>query len=276
MVWKGKTAIVTGAGSGIGQAIARELGSLGMNVACCGRRQALLDETVALIREDGGKAAAWSVDVCQSKEVSTMVEEVVARWDSIDLLLNNAGRHGDIGPMWTRDPEDWWADVDVNLRGTFLCCRAVLLSMLKQDTGLIVNISGGGDVGARPFGSSYACSKAAVLRLTDSLAGEVRQTGKDNIIVLAFNPGLTRTAMTEGLFQSEDTGEWMPMFQERFRSQQVHEPSYVAKVLAKLIDAAGPSLSGRAIHISDPLDTILTEQTGLKEDALFLRRVSWE
>ena len=272
MTWKGKTAIVTGAGTGIGRAVAGQLAGLGMRVALCGRRETPLKETAAVIGKQGGTSEVYPVDVTEPSEVASMVKSVAAQWGTVDLLINNAGRHGTIGPLWTQEPDTWWADLEVNLRGTMLCCHGVLSHMIQQGTGMIVNISGGGDVTARPFGSSYATSKTAVLRLTDSLAGELRQTGNEGIVVFAFNPGLTRTPMTETIVESEAAAEWMPMFAERFESGQVQEPDYAAERLLQVITQAGPGLSGRILHISDPLETILADQDTL-DDELYLRRV---
>lgn len=273
MTWKDKTAIVTGAGTGIGRAVAQQLAGLGMRVALCGRRQEPLEETAASIQKQRGTARIYSVDVTDPTAVETMVASVAAEWGTVDLLINNAGRHGTIAPLWLQDPEDWWADLEVNVRGTMLCCRYVLPHMIQQGNGMIVNISGGGDISARPFGSSYASSKTAVLRLTDSLAGELQQTGHSDIIVLAFNPGLTRTAMTESIVESRGADQWMPVFGERFASGQVQEPAYAGERLLQVVTQAGPALSGRILHISDPLDRILAEQDSLG-DELYLRRTA--
>ncbi len=276
MTWKGKTAIVTGAGTGIGRAVAQQLAGLGIRVALCGRRQEPLEETAASIQEQGGTAQIYSVDVTDPTAVETMVASVAAEWGAVDLLINNAGRHGTIGPLWTQDPEDWWADMKVNMRGTMLGCRYVLPQMIQQGSGMIVNISGGGAVAPRPFGISYASSKAAVLRLTDSLAEELRQRDHGNIIVLAFNPGLTRTAMTETIVDSPEAEQWLPVFGELFASGQVHEPAYNAERLLQVVTKAEPALSGCILQISDPLETILEDQAASAEELHLRRRTSWE
>ncbi len=274
MKWKGKTAIVTGAGSGIGRAIAGQLGAMGMRVACCGRRERALEETAVVIEKLGGDADIFPLDLLVADQVNHMVDSVIARWGTVDVLINNAGRHGSVGPLWTLDPDDWWADLEVNLLGTFHCCQQVLPQMCQQGTGLIVNISGGGDVQSRPFGSSYACSKAAVLRLTDSLAEELHTMGYGRVTVLAFNPGFTRTAMTEAIAASSEAAQWMPMFAERFRSGQVQKPEDAAERLVRFVSQAGPALSGRVFHIDDPLEAILDQQDSLADEDFFLRRRS--
>lgn len=244
-----------------------------MRVACCGRRKPALEETARIVDELGGEAGIHPLDIQKAEQVLNMVQSVVARWDTVDMLINNAGRHGAVGPLWALDPEDWWADLEVNLLGTLHCCRQVLPQMRQQGTGHIINISGGGDVQSRPFGSSYACSKAAVLRLTDSLAEELEAMGHRGITVLAINPGFTRTAMTEEIAASSNAAQWMPMFAERFRDGQVQEPDDVARRLVWFVSLAEPALSGRVFHIDDDLEAILEQQDSLGKDDYRLRRL---
>ena len=136
MELSGAAVIVTGAGSGIGRALAREFARQGSRVACVGRRRDDLDETIRSIEAEGGVALAVPTDVTLRAEVGNMVETVLDRFGGVDLLFNNAGSFGAVGPVWEMDPDAWWQDVTINLLGTFLCSQAVLPHMRAQDRGV--------------------------------------------------------------------------------------------------------------------------------------------
>ncbi|HPP11947.1 MAG TPA: SDR family NAD(P)-dependent oxidoreductase, partial [bacterium] len=138
MELKGKTVIVTGAGRGIGRALALEFGRQGCKVACCARNRTEIEETANMIKKEGGEAMAIAVDITSPEQVKKMVAEVVKAWGRIDILFNNAGSFQAIGPLWEVDPEVWWHDVTVNLRGVMLCCQAVLPGMIHNKSGRII------------------------------------------------------------------------------------------------------------------------------------------
>ena len=117
----------------------------------------------------------------------------------VDLLTNNAASFYAIGPIWEVDPDAWWHDIEVNVRGTFNCCRAVLPRMLERRSGRIINLTGGGTGTSFPHGSGYGTSKAGVLRFTESVSDTLKGSG---VRMFAMDPGLVRTAMTE--FQMTD------------------------------------------------------------------------
>ena len=140
----GMTAIVTGAGSGIGRELALEFARADANVVCCGRTESSLHETVALIENHGGVGAVAKTDVSQWEQVQEMVHFTLQKFGRIDVVFNNAGSFQYVGPVWEADPKAWWEDVTINLYGSMLCCRAVLPHMMKQDSGIIINMDGGG------------------------------------------------------------------------------------------------------------------------------------
>jgi len=271
---QGKVALVTGAGTGIGRRMAVELAKAGAAVVCGGRRQSFLEATVEEIQGCGGQGMPVSVDVRDAESVREMVDAALKRFGPIDILVNNAGRHGGIGPLWEQDPVDWWTDLEVNLLGTMLCCRAVIPAMAAQGEGFILNISGGGAVDPRPFGSSYGCSKAAVLRLTDSLAEELQQAGHGSVVALAFNPGLTRTSMTEAIGDSAEAARWMPFFPRMMEEGRARQPQEVAKTAVMIIRGAGSALAGRMLHMDDAIADIISGQEALAgTDHYFLKRM---
>ena len=129
MYLKNKVVIVTGAGSGVGRALALEFGGVGARVVCVARRAERIQETAATIAADGGVALVVQADVTNIVQVEQMVSQTLDAFCQIDVLFNNAGSFGAIGAVWEVDPELWWHDVTVNLRGIMLCCRSVLPHM---------------------------------------------------------------------------------------------------------------------------------------------------
>jgi len=199
MKLRDKVAIVTGAGRGIGKAIALTFASEGADLTVVSRTVNEVERTAREVRKLGRRALALKVDVSNEDDVRRMVEETLNVFSGIDILVNNAGILGPVGPLHENDVKEWVETVYINLIGTFLCCRAVLPVMIKQRSGKIINLSGGGAVYPKPYFSAYACSKAAVVRLTETLAEEVK---KYNIQVNAIAPGAVKTKMVEQMVEA--------------------------------------------------------------------------
>lgn len=190
-----KVAIVTGAGRGIGRAVALRLASLGAAVVVNDVEEVGANETAAVISSAGGRAAVVLADISQSAEATRLVEEAVSLFKGMDILVNNAGITRD-GLILRMSDEDWDRVLNINLRGAFLCTRAVLKYMVRQRWGRIVNISSViGRIG-NAGQANYAASKAGLIGLTKSVAKEVASRG---ITVNAIAPGLIATAMTQKL-----------------------------------------------------------------------------
>jgi NAD(P)-dependent dehydrogenase (short-subunit alcohol dehydrogenase family) len=201
MKLKGRVAIVTGAGRGIGKAIALAFAREGANLTVVSRTLAEVEQTAREAEVFDVRVLPLRVDVSRAEEVDSMVEETLRRFGKIDVLVNNAGILGPIGLLVENDVKLWIETVHVNLIGTFLCCRAVLPHMMKRRSGKIINLSGGGAAYPKPRFSAYACSKAAVVRLTETLAEEVKDY---NIQVNAIAPGMVKTRMVEQIVESGD------------------------------------------------------------------------
>lgn len=208
MKLSGQVGIVTGAGRGIGTGIALALAREGMAVAVTSRNGDQLDHVVATIESEGGRAVAVVGDVADHADVQRVVRRAVEELGPVDLLVNNAGRgQQTFCPLWEADMQDWWDVLRVNLLGPALGCHVVLPGMLARGRGRIVTI--GSLTGARPHPTfaSYAVSKAAVMRLTDSLAMSLTGTG---VLVFELNPGLVHTTALDahpsifGLIPEED------------------------------------------------------------------------
>jgi len=186
---EGKVAVVTGAGSGIGHAIVIGLAGEGASIVVADVDGERAVAVAAKLEEAGAEALAVTVDVSQSDQVEAMIQATVDRFGRLDILVNNAGRaaRGFVSEM---DDEAWDKVIGVNLRGTFLCSRAVLRHMIPQRSGRIVNTASGLGLRGSPGGAVYGASKAAIINFTKSLAQEVARYG---ITVNAIAPGVTDT-----------------------------------------------------------------------------------
>jgi 3-oxoacyl-[acyl-carrier protein] reductase len=238
------TALVTGGGRGIGANIACELARAGMEVTVTGRTE---DEVRSVAAEIGGRALVGDV----SKR------EDVARWcgetGAVDLLVNNAGITGPEDPL--ADVDEWWHVFEVNVLGTYMCCRAWAPLMIERGGGRIVNVGSGSAYlpAQQPASTAYPASKAAVHRFSEVLAWSL---AKQNVFVFSISPGLVRTAMTEGHFG--DDAPWTP-------------PECAPRLVHALATGEFDRLAGRYLHAEhDPpeklrerIDAILADDTNV-------------
>jgi NAD(P)-dependent dehydrogenase (short-subunit alcohol dehydrogenase family) len=256
----GQVAIVTGGGRGIGKAIALGVAKAGASVAVVARSEDQLAETVREITELGSRAIAVAADVSDPVAVQEMVVEVEKSLGSVDLLVNNAGLAGPIGPTWETDPDAWWRCLEVNLRGPMLCSRAVLPRMIANGGGRIVNVASGAGTFAIPYLGAYVTSKTALIRFTEILALE---TSTHRIKVFAIEPGTIRTSMAEHALESEEGRRWLPWFGEIFQRGEDVPPDHAADLVVLLASGRADALSGRFLTIND--DVIgLAERAGDK------------
>ena len=172
----GQVALITGGGRGIGRMTALALARAGVKVAVAARSQDELDETVRLVEAQAGQAIAFALDVAEPAAVEHMVSETVGQLGPVDLLINNAAMTGKADQGWAL-ADDWWRVMEVNLRGPYLCARAVLPGMVARQRGRIINVSSNAGVRPTPPYSAYSTSKAALIRLTDSLAEMTQDQG---------------------------------------------------------------------------------------------------
>jgi NAD(P)-dependent dehydrogenase (short-subunit alcohol dehydrogenase family) len=243
----GQVAVVTGGGRGVGRAIVTALAERGMAVAVVGRSTSEIEEAAAEASALSGAALAVKADVTDRAAVERMASVVAAELGAVDLLVNNAGRAQAVGPPWLVDPESWWADVEVNLHGTFLCTHAVLQSMIARRRGRIVNVATLAAAVAYPFASGYASAKAAVLRYTDSLAAAAAPYG---VFVFAISPGLVRTRLLDEMAYSPAGRRWLPEFEDR---ADWVPASLAGSLVAELASGIADGLTGRFVHVSDDL-----------------------
>ena len=258
----GQVAIVTGGGRGFGREIARTLAQAGATVAVVARSYNQLSETVSLIENDGGHAIAITVDVSDQSAVQQTVDQVEQQLGSVGLLVNNAGRLTAIGPVWEVDPNEWWRDVEVNLRGAFLCSRAVLQRMVPRRKGRIINFTSA----AMPYLTGYDCSKVAITRFTHLLASETKDYG---ISVFAISTGPTPTEMMTHLLDSADGRKWFPEL--RGWAEQSWQPLELAGPLVTFL-ASGKAdvLTGRWVGPKDDLPELIRRIDEIEQDELYV------
>lgn len=192
---KNKTALVTGAGKGIGKAIALALAKEGVNVILVARTQEEIDSVAAKVRSLRVKALAVTADVADINSVNTAVEKALSKFGAIDILINNAGI-ASFGKFLELEPTDWERIIQVNLMGPYYVTRAVVPNMIERQTGDIINISSTAGLAGNAMTSAYSASKFALLGLTDSLMQEMR---KHNIRVTALTPSTVATDMAKEL-----------------------------------------------------------------------------
>ena len=265
---EGQAALVTGAGRGIGRAIALALGDAGAAVAACARSEDEVSGVAGQIEGRGGHALALRCDVTDRQEVEGMVAAVEEAIGPVDLLVNNAGRFGPVGPLAATDPDDWWQALEVNLRGPLYCARAVLPGMLARGRGRIVNVSSGVGFAAIPMLSAYVVSKTALYRLSENLAAETRGHG---VTVFAIDPGLVRTAISESALSCGEPGieQW---FTGAFANQEDVSPQSAAALVAYLASGAADALSGRNIDVSDDVAQMAARAAEIQEHDLYVLR----
>ncbi|WP_341899171.1 3-oxoacyl-[acyl-carrier-protein] reductase [Synechococcus sp. UW140] len=235
----GQTALVTGASRGIGKAVALELAAAGATVAVnYANSNAGADAVVAEITAQGGSAYALQADVSQEEEVNALVEAVIKRSGSLDVLVNNAGITRD-GLLMRMKTSDWQTVINLNLTGVFLCTRAVTRPMLKQKRGRIVNITSVVGLMGNAGQANYAAAKAGVIGFTRSSAKELASRG---ITVNAVAPGFIATDMTKDL-QAEALLAAIPLG----RYGEVAEVAGAVRFLAA--DPAAAYITGQVLQV---------------------------
>ena len=249
----GKVAVVTGAGGGIGRAVSLALARAGAKLSVIDLKPEPGEETVRLIRQQGGEARFICADVSSSDGVENYVRETVAAYGRIDVLMNNAGWEGVIKPI-TEYPDDVFDKVfAINTRGVFLGLKHVLRIMIAQKSGAIVNTSSGAGLTGTPNMVAYCASKHAVLGLTKTAALEVASHG---IRVNAVCPGPVATPMMVSIEEGLSPGAphlWRKQRFERIPDGRYAEPEEVANLMLYLASDMASHITGQSVVIDGGL-----------------------
>ena len=241
MSFAGKVAIVTGAGRGIGKAIALDLAQAGCDIAITNRTKELGDRTRAAVEALGRKCLAVQADVADVAAVDALVKQALEQLGRVDILVNNAGITKD-GLLLRMSPEDWRQVMAVNLDGMFYMTRAVVKPMVRQRSGRIVNLSSVVGFTGNAGQVNYASSKAAVIGFTKSVA---RELGSRNITCNAVAPGFIETEMTGKL----DEGQQKAILQQvpLGRMGKVED---IAKAVRFLASEDAGYITGTTLHVN--------------------------
>jgi NAD(P)-dependent dehydrogenase (short-subunit alcohol dehydrogenase family) len=262
-----QVAVVTGAGRGIGRAIALRFAEAGGKVAVLARTGSDLNETAALIEKSGGCARFFVMDVTDEPTVRIVMGEIESALGPIHVLVNNAGQVGRIGPFVESDPAEWWRVLDTNLRGTMLCTRAVLPGMIQRRQGRIINIAS--SALPLPYLSAYVTSKTALLRFTETIAAEV---GEHGVSLFAVGPGTTRTTMSHHSLYSEEGRRWIPWFGHIFEEKLDVPIERPAQLVVDLATGRADALSGRFLTVFDDLGALLSHLKEIESENLYSLR----
>jgi 3-oxoacyl-[acyl-carrier protein] reductase len=240
-----KVALVTGAGRGIGLGIAQALAHEGARVAICDVSAPLLDDALAQVEAREGTVLAYEMDVTRRDQIRGVVDATKARWGPVDILVNNAGIY-EVLPVEEISEAQWDRVLAVNLKGTFLCCQAVIPGMKAQRSGRIVNIaSSAGKTGGTLAGAHYSASKAGVICLTKQLA---RELGPSGITVNAVAPGRIDTPMIHTVSDAENEA-----FVQRTPLGRLGTPGDVAHAVVFLASEGASFITGEIVDVNGGL-----------------------
>ena len=239
-----RVAVVTGAGRGIGEAIAQRLAGEGAGLAVCDVMLDNAQQVANSLTKSGTKAGAYAVNVTDSKQVTEICDKIVADFGRVDILVNNAGITRD-GLLLRMSDEDWDAVLGVNLRGAFLFTRAVTRSMLKQRSGVIVNVASIVGIMGNAGQANYSASKAGLIGFTKTVAKELASRG---IRSNAVAPGFIQTPMTDKL-----SPEAKKMQTDFIALKRLGLPEDVANVVLFLASDLSGYVTGQVIAVDGGL-----------------------
>ena len=274
---QGRTAIITGASQGLGLEIAMRYVAAGASIIICARDESMLSEAADVLKRSASNDQVifhMVADVAESESVDALIDFVFDNMSRIDILVNNAGIYGPKGPTDSIDWVQWVRAINVNLLGSVLMCRAVIPHMKRQGYGKIVQLSGGGATNPLPNLSSYAVSKAGIVRFIETLAIEAAEYGID---ANAIAPGALNTRMLDEVLASgpEAVGN---EFYERALQQKASGGAGLEKGanLAVFLGSAGSDgITGKLISaIWDPWEELDRYKADLEDSDIYtLRRI---
>lgn len=259
-------ALVTGGSRGLGRAVALGLGVAGFAVAVVGRSADELGEARAELDRNGVPSVACAADVTDLAAVQHSVAITEKALGPISALVNNAGSMLAIGPLWEVDPGNWWTDIETSLGGTFNFCRCVVPGMIARQHGRILNVSSYAGVRAAPYQSGYACGKAALTNLTESLAASLAGHG---VQAFAITPGFVDTRLTRQMTATPDGQKWFP----EAGSRESLAPDLFVRLAVTLALGEADILSGRFLHALDDVSQLVNRVNEIENEDLYAPRL---
>lgn len=273
----GRSALITGANQGLGLAIARAYVEAGANVMMCARDAALLSQAcaeVGALAKDGQRVLSQPADVSRRTDVDRLAGAALAAFPDLQILVNNAGVYGPMGPSETVDWDAWVQAMEINVFGSILMCRALLPHFKGRRYGKIVQLSGGGATNPLPRLTAYAASKAAIVRFAESLALEVKDAGID---VNSVAPGALNTRMMAELLDAGPAAVGEAFFARMKRiADDGGTPLETGAALAVFLgSAASDGITGKLLSaVWDPWDSLPAHRSDLdRTDVYTLRRI---
>jgi 3-oxoacyl-[acyl-carrier protein] reductase len=267
---KDQGVLITGGGRGIGKRLALGFAQAGARVGLVSRTQAELDATKLEIEHAGGAALRLRADVRDLEQLTAAVDRMRVVFGGVHALIAAAAVQGPIGPFLDGKPKQWWEVMETNVLGVMHACRAVLPQMIERRSGKIIVLSGPGAVEARPNFAPFAASQAAIVRLVETLAEEVRD---HNVQVNAMLPGGTYTSMTDEIIQAGPSAGVKDLEEaERVRITGGIAPEKQIQLALFLASERSNHVSGKLIHVND--DWKRMEHGNINPAAYTLRRIS--
>jgi len=275
MKLQGLNALITGGSQGLGRAIAETFVREGANVMLCARDIHLLEAArgeLAAIAQPGQKVLAQTCDVSSEEQVNALAAAAIAELGSVQVLVNNAGVYGPLGPTESVPLDEWRRAIDINLFGVLLPCRALIPHFKAAGRGKIIIISGGGATNPLPNISSYAASKAAVVRLMETFSEELKA---HRIDVNAVAPGALKTRMMQEVLDAGPEKVGADFFAKNLKWAETGAtpPALAAGLCAYLASSESDGVTGRLISAQwDPWKTLHTHKDEFG-DIYTLRRI---
>jgi NAD(P)-dependent dehydrogenase (short-subunit alcohol dehydrogenase family) len=271
----GMVALVSGGSRGVGRLLGTRLARAGAAVGLIARSSGDLATAVSEISRAGGIAAAACADITDKQAAAAAVSELRDRLGTADILINNAGISGPIGPAWEAPPTEWWRVIEVNLGGTFVLTQLALTHMVAEGRGRIINITSYAGVYRWPLVSAYAASKAALVKLTETLAEETRPHG---VSVFSVDPGLLRiglggAALSSTADRQTPAGRVYRWIRDQFDAGCGADPERAVRLILALAGGKADRLSGRHLCVSENLEALLTQIDEIERNDLHTLRL---
>jgi 3-oxoacyl-[acyl-carrier protein] reductase len=268
--YKGRVAIVTGGGYGIGREVAESLAKMGAAVGIVGRSQSRLDETLAAIEHDGGKAMVFSADVADKGAIQRVVAETEAKFGPVDILISNAGLDGPFGPLWLNDTDSWRRTLDTNLFGSVVVAQCVLPGMVERRKGHIVFVGSGGGLWPVPYDTGYAVTKAGLIRLCETLALEAEEY---DVRCFCIHPGVVHTGMSDSVMNNPEGQKWLPKYDQALERGKT-PIEWASQLCNFLVSGEADGLSGCFLSVNDDYRDLAKRAAEIQEADIYKLRLN--